>query len=249
MGDFIHSLYAAKNICEGDRADIFLAKRGGTWRYGLENAYADLRAIVLAQPYVNSFQLMPDDFSEEAVDLCLFHSAYAGVKIWSQMLSDVYGFPTPARSKWMDAGGTDERTRGKILINRSPEHHNHAFPWAKIASLRDIVFIASRKNRDEEGEWGEFEFKTGDTSFLFVPTITEMVVAIGSCRLFVGNQSCPFAVACALDVPRLVELDPVTDWSCFYRGEEAYSDNISWFVDEKSKFLSSSLPPEIASVL
>ena len=63
----------------------------------------------------------------------------------------------------------------------------------------------------------------------------EMASAIKSSRLFVGNQSSPFALANALDVDRIVELCPV-DADVFYRGEARYSKKIG-FISEVEKYL------------
>jgi len=247
MGDFIHSLYAVKNICEqkGAKADVCLSPGGDTWKYGIQKAYEDCRSIVLEQPYVASFNVGPA--GPGAIDLGFWRGSVADThartgsydKCWSQVLSETYGFPLPAKYKWMETGGQDQRTKGKVLIHKSMHRNNPAFPWSKMFAnpKEDVLFITS--NLDEWKTWtdGQWKiFKTDRIKMLFIPTISEMAVAISSCRLFVGNQSAPFALACAFDVPRLVELD--YDPSKFYMGETRYSDNISWFLNDKTKSVS-----------
>jgi hypothetical protein len=52
MGDFIHSLYVAKNLClqQNTRANIYLEDSPNIWKYGIKKAYDDVCAIVLEQP-------------------------------------------------------------------------------------------------------------------------------------------------------------------------------------------------------
>jgi ADP-heptose:LPS heptosyltransferase len=61
----------------------------------------------------------------------------------------------------------------------------------------------------------------------YEPTnILELATYINSCKYFVGNQSSPFAIANALDVPRLGILDLDHNNYIFYNEEAKYSKNI-----------------------
>lgn len=246
MGDFIHALYAVKNLCEasGAKADIGLVQGGGesAWRYGVEKAYDDCRDIVLAQPYVESFQA--GKVVGDAIDLSRWRGSPNYSKCWSQILSEAYGFPAPSRSKWMETKDAFHGSLGKILIHKSLSRTNPEFPWAKIlASIpEEVLFITS----DIE-EWNQFAFKTDKTRLLLAPTISEMALAISSSKFFVGNQSCPFAIASAFDVPRLAELDHFL--GMFYGEEFRYSANISWFLKRDMMYVSHALPVETRNAL
>ena len=60
-----------------------------------------------------------------------------------------------------------------------------------------------------------------------------MAAAMNGCKLFIGNQSMPFTIASALDIPRVCELHHAS--AEFYTGEHKYSDNISWFLNNDIK--------------
>ena len=83
---------------------------------------------------------------------------------------------------------------------------------------------------NDQMEWDLFPYKDKAQLHL-VKTISEMAIAINSGKLFIGNQSAPLAIASALDVPRVCELD--YDPAPFYMGEEKYSNNIKWYLNDQ----------------
>jgi len=69
---------------------------------------------------------------------------------------------------------------------------------------------------------------------LVIPySIDDWLMNIKTSTLFMGNQSSPLAMASALDVPRVAELfgKNIIDY-IHYVGEEKYSKNMSWFLNE-----------------
>jgi hypothetical protein len=244
MGDFIHSLYAVKNICEqkADKANLYLSDGDGdVWKFGLQRTHDDLNDLIMSQPYINSFNICKmSEFKESFINLndwrrILRHTDAGYENCWSDVLSECYGFSIPPDYKWLN-DKPNETVSGKILIHKSTHRHNPEFPWAKILNNLndDILFLTSNSD-----EWDKFQFKSAKIKLHHVSTITEMASAIGSCKAFIGNQSAPAALACALDVQRLVELD--ADPSKFYMDETKYSNNVSWFLNCSNKFLTKTL--------
>ena len=234
MGDFIHSLYVVKHLCPAREADIYLVNERDPWRLGIERAYLDCRGVVLAQPYVRSLSIAAAP--QPCINLSRWRDGLTLTKYWSQLLTETYGF-APTVGKWLTATAVDPRTRGRAVIHRSLMRHNREFPWPSVlAQIGEAVFVTSSL-----AEWQQFEHKTERTSLLLTPTISEMANAIASCSVFVGNQSAPFALACALDVPRLVELDAMH--ACFYVGEK--SDTMSWFLNDNVKRFMPNVPIRI----
>lgn len=241
MGDFIQTLYAVKNICEqrGEKANLYIGNAGDVWRFGVERAHSDLYDLIMAQPYINKFEIFPSDFNEPFVDLNTWrgtvaakHAQYGSYNTcWSEVLARDYHFTIPSDYKWLTANTTNEQTKNKTLIHRSKHRHNGAFPWNRILGNihEEILFVTTAPE-----EWNMFPFKFPNIKPLVLTTITELAGAIGSCKRFIGNQSAPFSLACALDVPRLVELD--YDPAAFYMDETKYSNNISWFLNDSTKF-------------
>lgn len=239
MGDFIHSLYVVKNICQqrNDKANLYIANGyGDVWRYDLQRTHNDLNELITSQSYINKFEPLPLNFKEEFINLTewrttLIHTIAGYDRCWTDVLSQCYRFPITKPYSWLAPIGTDQVTSGKSVIHRSTHRHNGEFPWPRILNglQGEIVFVTSIQE-----EWDRFQFKNNRMKLHLVSTVSDMARAIGSARTFVGNQSSPFSIACALDIPRLVELD--ADPAKFYMDENKYSHNISWFLNHNSKY-------------
>lgn len=241
LGDFIHSLSVVKNICEKEKsmANIYLTDKinvygGDVWRFGCSKAHHDLVEIVFSQPFVNKFEVLSDDFNEPFINLNEWRLGIEndrmdkGVyyKSWSELLSGYYNYEIPLIYKWIDIDKTDNDIMGKIMIHRSSHRHNPSFDWNKVLNMsEEFVFVTCSID-----EWKNFTFKNDRIILKFVKTMNEMAICINSCKYFIGNQSAPFALASALDVPRLVELDSTA--CMFYINEIKYSKNISWYLRE-----------------
>lgn len=246
MGDFIHAMSVVKNICtrEDARANIHISDhpkyRGDIWRYGVQKAHDDLRELVISQEYVNSFQTLSGHGYVKYQNLNNWRSYVVSQlgkeggykKCWSEFMREVYAYQVPAEYKWLNII-PDQRYKDIVVIHRSPQRHNNDFPWGQVLAQihNDILFLTSN-----EGEFNNFEFKSGKIKLHLASTISEMATIIGSCKYFIGNQSSPFALACAVDTPRLVELH--SEASGFYMGEEKYSRNMSWYLDDSKKHIS-----------
>lgn len=240
MGDFIHSLYVVKQLCaqNNKKANLFIAEgHGDVWRFDLNKTHADLKSLMNNQDYINNFGILnPTEFNEPAVNLTdwrktLIHTDAGYEKCWSEVLSECYKFQILDEYKWLNAS-EDAITKNKIVIHRSVHRHNGEFPWKKILDTyknEEVVFLTSHIT-----EWDVFPHKYGNIRLHQVSTVSDMANAVNSCKMFIGNQSAPFSLACALDVPRLVELD--YDPAAFYMDEKKYSNKISWFLNQDKKF-------------
>lgn len=238
MGDFIQSLYVVKNICKRDgvKANLFISDgyHGDVWTFGVEKAYKDLFDLIMQQGYINKFEMLPTVFNEPYINLNLWRNDVATThattgtynKCWSEVLSEHYKFDIPAEYKWLTVKN-DPQTEGKFLIHRSVHRHNGAFNWSEITqSGLQFLFLTTNQK-----EWDAFEFKADNVKLYLVETIGDIASAISGCEYFIGNQSSPFSIACALDVNRLVELD--YDPSRFYMDETKYSNKIKWFLNNE----------------
>lgn len=254
MGDFIHSLHACKHICEktGHQANLYLVDGhdGDIWRYGLQKAYDDVKDTVCQQPFIHKFEIWEGYFPETldgnvTINLNSWRLPVADTHArtgkydtcWTELLAGHYGYPIPSDYKWLQAHPyLEKEVKDRIIIHRSYHRHNSYPFWDEIipkllnVTNHPLLFVTCNY-----GEWSAF--KHNENHFiepLVVPTITDMVNVISGCRMFIGNQSAPFAIASALDVPRIVEMEG--DSAPFYMGEEKYSSNISWFLNPETKY-------------
>lgn len=246
MGDFIHSMYAVKHICEKEnsKANIYITDNGfyggDKWTFGAEKAYGDILSTITSQVFVNKFEVLKRPMFEAYTDLNLwrnyvmqdYYSQGFFSKTWAEVLSYCYDFKISKNYKWIDFNKQDNDTKDKIVITRSLQRHNRSFDWNKIINNieEEIIFLTP-----SYPEWQGFPFKNKKVKLKVVSTIDEMVIGINSCKYFIGNQSCGFAIASALDVNRLVETNKID--AGFYKGESKYSENISWFLNDNDKYI------------
>lgn len=237
MGDFIHGLQAAYHICKRDnaKADIYVTDGhwGDIWRYGSERAFNDLYPVLTHQSWVHDAYHLVGPLEGEYVNLNLWRNKVATTHsetgryntCWSELLAEVYGYQLPKKHEpWLTYCNPNLITQDRVVLHRSKHRHNRSFNWQPYISAESL-FISQ-----DEGEISMFPYN-GTISIARPGSFSDLVSIISSAKLFVGNQSAPFAIACALDVPRICELD--ADPAPFYMGEEKYSDNIKWFLNDQ----------------
>jgi hypothetical protein len=231
LGDFIHSLYVVKNLCEqrNVKANLYLSEGGGdTWAFGVQKAYNDLFQIVSKQPYINSFictdmldipnVINLNDWRKEVAQTHMITGNYD--KCWSELLSSYYGFEIPKEYKWLEVNEVDENTVGRVIFHRSTHHHTSIGFWKEqIETLGEVPLFCTTSHQEYE----QFPLNYYVRPY-FLKTVSEWIVAINSCKYFIGNQSAGFAIASSLDKPRLCEL--YIDCAPFYIDEKKYSNNI-----------------------
>lgn len=241
LGDFIHSLYVVKNVClkHNAVANLFLTDGyGDGWRYGLQKAFDDLFELVNNQAYVKKFEILSKDTSIDGFinlndwrgEVATTHSETGKYnKCWSDLLSNFYDFPIPGKMKWIEVDG-NAFFKDKILIHRTVRNQQSHKWWEEILCKHkdnEVLFFTNNKK-----EFDDFLFKDKCNLFL-TSTVNEAAKAMMACKLFIGNQSAPFALASALDINRICELHP--DPAPFYIGEERYSGNIKWYLNDEKK--------------
>jgi hypothetical protein len=240
LGDFIHSLFVVKNLSKviGKPSKLFISDGfgGDLWKFGIEEAYYGLHSIIKYQTYIDSFEIFTE---QNHLNLPLINlnqhrqSPYLYSSCWTELLSLSFKFSFPEYDfdnyKWLSTSNKIQDFESKVVVHRSnkAERHNSNFNWNIIyENWKDsLVFVG------EEDEYNSFPIKID----YYKPTnLSEQITIINSCKLFIGNQSAPFAIASALDKPRFVELSNAENM--FYMGEERYSKNISWYFNDAFKY-------------
>ena len=233
LGDYIHQLYAVKNLCEKHKckADLYITGDerfgGGFFFRGEQKTYEDLYPVIISQSYVNSFQVYSGQKKpEEMINTNLFRShPNLHTSHWSRIMSDIFNFEIPKEYKWMNVDQKFDELKNRIVIHRSTKRirDNPDFNWNKIFEIAEEtpIFMAN-----EEDEYKQFPF-LDKVDVLMPETLSQTFVIINSCKLFIGNQSSPFAFANAMDVNRVLE-NP--HYSKLYLGEAEFSNKIRFIV-------------------
>lgn len=247
LGDFLHSMFAVKQMSERDgvKANVYMCDFG--WEFGVETTHSELKPIMMKQDYIESFEIIreceidpiqrPEQstpirvkdrkiLSEGYTDLGSYiRSPWLYKACWSEIYARTFGFEIQGDYAWIKWDKQNSDLTGKVLIHRryNPVRMNQEFPYEQIIEeYKDqVVFVSS-----SEADYENFPHKI---PFLKVKTLDDWFTAINSCSLVVSNLTGPAVMAHALDKLRIVELPNVID-SRHCVGEEQYSDKVKWFV-------------------
>lgn len=248
LGDFLHSMFAVKQMCKQFeiKANVYMYDIG--WEYGIENTYSELQPIFLAQDYIESFNILydcyidpiqhPDQNSPIIVkDQKLLEEGFTDLgsyirspwlyrACWSEIYSKTFGFDIKGEYSWIKWDKKNTDFIDKVVVHRryNPVRMNDEFPYLQILHdyKDDIIFVSSN-----EIDYEQFPYKT--IPFIKIETLDDWFSCINSCKLFISNLTGPAVIAHALDAKRIIELPNIVD-SMHCTGEEKYSKNIDWFV-------------------
>jgi len=253
VGDLLHELYVVKRICllQNVKANLYIVDNSynnyiygcGDFTFDLNKTLNDLISLISFEKHINKIDILPKDFNEEFINLNLWRKAgdVSDWKSWTYLLNQYFNinFDFNENYKFLDGGIIDERGLNKIIIHHSDKRNNNLFNWSKILDVNDdIIFVTSNIN-----EYNIFPYKNSKIKLLCASNIAEFASIIKGCKLFVGNQSMPLALASALDVPRIAIL--YHNSSMFYMNEHSYSKNISWFLSNDIKYNSKNIGIQI----
>lgn len=216
LGDCIASLPTVRAM--GGGAYVCFHRDKGC-RESLQGArFESLKSLLEIQPYIDGvfWTEAPDltvrDFStfrgsyRNGVNLAQQHAWHLGVAI--------------SETPWLVATPS-LKTKGRTVLSRSRRYHNERFPWDKILQRhKDPLFVGLP---DEylafQTKWGKpIEHHTASN-------LLELASLIAGCSLFIGNQSCPFWIACGLGVPLIQESWEIDPNSIIERANAKYCLN------------------------
>jgi hypothetical protein len=102
---------------------------------------------------------------------------------------------------WIHLEKTEEVPGKPVIINRTERYNNPNFPWQKIVDRyrHRIAFVGSAK------EHYDFQRQFGQVSYMPTPEILDLAKVIGGAKLFIGNQSTPYALAEGMKKPAILE--------------------------------------------
>lgn len=206
LGDFIHALYVI--MCQYEttnvKGNIYITDQlqygGDGFSTTLQQTYEELYPIVIKQSYIKSFEI----YNNQVIDVNLNHFRYSNKLYnasWLEIMSSTFGV-TLLEKPWIQVD-TDDKYKNIILIHQSSNTSrklNKFLPILEnIIKNNNCLFITCNKS-----EYEAFKFKH------LIPlelksTLYEMYVAINSCKMFIGNQSSPLAMAYSLFKPLICE--------------------------------------------
>lgn len=250
FGDFIHAMYAVKQLSNKNnaRGTVYMYDIG--WEYGIHNTHAELQPILEQQSYIESlrilknFEIDPIQTPQQntpvrVYDIQLSMDGFVDLggyirspllyrACWSEIYSKTFNFDMPNDCSWITYNHINDDLKGKVLIHRryNPARLNDAFPYVELLEKYNdnVVFVGS-----SEKDYHAFPYKE-ELPFYKVTTLHEWFSAVNSCDMMISNLTGPTVIAHAMDKKRVVELPSSAD-AMHCMGEEKYSSNIFWYLN------------------
>jgi hypothetical protein len=192
-----------------------------------EKLYHNIAPLLKCQSYIKSLsysQLIP--FVDYDLNQFRNHWSYAFIGEYRKRRYDTPNIAQMCRVAfeledesdeipWLTVPSPCAAPKG-VLVNRSLRYHNPAFPWPFVMKKYegDIQFIGTRE------EHQAFSNLFGPIPWKECADLLAVAQAIDECELFIGNQSCPCAIAEGLKKTLWQETYP-EDRNCMFNRKGA----------------------------
>ena len=210
-GDLIYGLPAIKAL-GGGKLLINIDKTRYLGKALDEEGVDQFRELLADEDYIESVGIWDgdvptydlDDFREVEVDSNLLSMAHL----------TRFGVSTDLSEPWLKV---EPKHVADVVVNRTWRYHG-PFAWDELKPWEDrCVFVGSVDEYDDFREATDLEMPRYETK-----TYLELAEVIAGSKLFVGNQSFPYALAEALKVPRTLEVCPICP-NCNPMGSNAFT--------------------------
>lgn len=218
IGDIIYACMSFKELAKP--VDLILTVRtDGAVREPMTAEKAEsIKSLLILQPYIHSIEFSPeqnpdpetlrlnadmDDFRS----LLPYTDPHLSLALTMRMKFEYNpDRPCNPNDPWLVSDGKSD---GPIVVfARSHRYHNLHFPWSRVAARYPAWssgFIGT--SREYEDFLRAANFRKGDEPRrLHTPNLMEVARYIASSKLFIGNQSAPYAIAEGLKVRTLQEV-------------------------------------------
>ena len=142
-------------------------------------------------------------FNNQPIDVGLDAFRYIDVPLDRSYIGGWYSFAFnvfPDLTKpWLIANKKEEYA-DSIVLAKSKRYGNPNLDRSFLKSYKNLIFLGT------EQEFNEMRSELLGIEWVKVNNFLEMADIINSCKLFIGNQSMPFAIAEALKAPRVLEV-------------------------------------------
>ena len=203
LGDFIHqlSIINEKFIETGRKGNLFITDLNNNekFRFGVETAFKDTYDLINIQLYINNYSI----YNGEKIDINLSEWRNSPLLFhvnWHLIFKDFYNVEwgthpwliLPKNDIWKD----------KIIINcpdyKSIGNINYKELYNKYGT--NIIFISFNNN-----DYIRFIIESNINVEYYCPlTLYDFIIAINSCKLFLGSLSAPLAFAYAVNKDNII---------------------------------------------
>jgi len=107
----------------------------------------------------------------------------------------------PDYTPWLQVDYPIEVQGRHIVVSRSSRYHNTLFPWKDLVAQHGSKMLFT----GTEDEHADFIRQFGNIPRASTPTLLDVARLIKGAWLFIGNQSCPMAIAIGLGHDRIIQ--------------------------------------------
>lgn len=228
-GDIIYSLPVIKTLGEGvlwlspDCKYPFPAPPHGKASYEWAN---NICGLLNLQDYIWKAQFTPSWPHSCDFDLNAFRNSYskpspANFRSIFRLHLDEFKTDYPEDQPWLKVDYPVEIPGRPIVVNRTQRYHNDLNSmWPVLKPYEDqCVFIGSY---EEYHAFRSYIYPMTNIPHYPTPTLLDAARVIAGCKVFVGNQSCPMAIAIGLGKNIIQESWPSNNNCIFKRPNIRY---------------------------
>lgn len=197
LGDFIYQLSVInENFIEtGNKGLLYISSDNEPFAHGLEKAYNDTKDYIKSLPYISEYKIYNGEHYD--INLSSWRSSPLLFKASFDIIYKETFNVSWAKNQWLFSE-KNSKFDGKILISCNKSFR---FPSNRILNkifesydIKNMIFI-SQSYKD----YLNFKAKTGITLDCHIAeTISDFIIAINSCYLFIGSLSSPLTYAYGL---------------------------------------------------
>lgn len=223
VGDCIYLLCILKNLPDGPHTLLLepSPQTKAKGQEGVNRLYDLIGPLVSIQPYIKKCRIIKDkdrvDWQSAKFRIQHYQRGQTLMQAHLNNLIETHGIGHDINGDeaWLECEPSKE-SAGRIIINRTGRYRNPFFQWAQIVRhyRHRLLFVGLHH------EWREFCGHFGYVEFRPTANMLEVAQLIAGCELFIGNQSCPNAIAEGLKRPLIQETD-LTFPDCVYGRPDA----------------------------
>lgn len=216
-GDVVYSLMAAKFLCDeaGGRCVYYLCPARDTRLLMTAEHAEGILPLVREQPYVERAEWRELPLGLR-LDVGQRRFWKAGLNLADQHAHYLALPYSGGGGPWLTV--REPNPLSPVVFARSQRYRNPRFPWPEAYRrwADRAVFVGT------PAEHADFEGTIGRLPIVPTATLLDVARVIAGCKLFVGNQSCPRAIAEGLKVPVAVEMGTAQPHTHFERPDAWY---------------------------
>lgn len=197
IGDLIYALPTMKALGGGNLALV---------PYKVREPFTEAKAqriipLLTKQGYLGEIEYMAEP-PQAIYNFNSFRTRYRNGKSLASIQSEMFGLNgETVINPWITVDRTVKAGDYSVIIHRSARYHNPKFPWKQVVQKygSKALFVGI------EREWSVFTKEFGHVEYHRTADFLELARLIAGAKLFIGNQSAPYAIAEGLKRPAILE--------------------------------------------